>query len=375
MVEGEGSDGQTCRFSLREKLARLFPARFKPSHPQAEATPPPTTEPLQSSLQEKHKDEPQEAPLPKREVGVAKMLFDELKTKKLTIPEISSGVAAIISTNEGVGDGFFEAVQAKNPDGYIVGVGAGNAFTMLHCFQEGVIPAGIILSDINPGVVAAGKLLIKKLKEATDSTDLQKKFFGMSRSEFNSLVERLIWVEEEDDVLKAEWQKMTPDTWQEVYELLSKKEYLSWKDIRAYEYEGQNIDVVGAMLDKFAVLKQLATEDNVAIAYADFTDPSFIEAVKALPNFNSLRNIIYYSNITDHITHRGTRMKNLKAIENLFPYEAVRPYPVFIDTLGSGLNYFLRATHIVPTYSAADFAYRGIQPRDKKPEGLLFDPI
>lgn len=115
-------------------------------------------------------------------------------------------------------------------------------------------------------------------------------------------------------------------------------------------------------------------EDNIAIAYADFTDPAFIDTVRELPGFQESSNIIYFSNITDHITQRGYQMENIAVINNLRAYERAAKPAVFVDTLGYGLNYYLRARQSVPTFTHNDFKYRESW-EGKKPEGLLFADV
>lgn len=425
MSEGGNSpelpSGPTSRVPIRERLAKLIPNRFRhKQQPEITTAPASINEPVHPTVPEAIRDEAQDITkatekipaantelqvftqsnlsakakegveeidpskltpnvdaeetivLPSRVTGIATRFSQELRQRKLTIPEVKAeGVSAIIGTNEAVGAGFFEAVQARNPDGYLVGVGAGNAFTMLHCFQDGVIPAGVVLSDLDPMAVAIGKLLVNGLKEAESANDLQSKFFNIPEDKFKTSVQQLI-SEESDPILKAEWQKVDPEVWQKAWKQLGEREYFTWVQTRAYKNEGQNIDVVGAILNKFTTLKQLATEDNIAVEYADFTDPEFINSVLELPKFDEVTNIVYISNIVDHITHRGTNLSNLKYIRQLKAYGHQDKKPIYIDTLGQRLNYYLRARKSLADFTNEDFIYRGIQPRSKKPEDLLF---
>src|SRR3989344_5104409 len=285
----------------------------------------------------------------------------------------NAGVAACIGTNEAAGRGFFEAVQGKNPDGYIVGVGAGNVFTMLHAFQDSVTPKGMILADIDPKMVAVGKLLVDKLCTSDSAADFRKKFFGISENDFLSEMHKVI--EGENNVVLKERLSVFPEeTWKKIWKGIQRDADppIKWDEIRSYQYEGQNIDVVGALLDKFQVLKKLADSGNIAVEYADFTNPKFINAVRQLPAFQESTNIIYFSNISDHITNRGTKLENTECLNNLEDYEhSVKP-AIYIDTLGQGLNYYLRARASMPDFNYTDFNYRGIVSRSQKPDGLLF---
>lgn len=55
------------------------------------------------------------------------------------------------------------------------------------------------------------------------------------------------------------------------------------------------------MVNKFDVLKEMARSDNIAVIYSDFTNPDLITSIRDLPGFQGSRNIIYMSNIADHI--------------------------------------------------------------------------
>lgn len=290
------------------------------------------------------------------------------------------GVAAAVGTNEAVGSGFFEAVQAKNPDGYLVGVGAGNVFTMLHCFQEGVTPKGIVLADIDPRVVLLGKMIVKKLQDSHSVDDFNNSFFYSSPEMLIDEAKKLIQAEE-DPVLKERLTAVPDDRWKPILSLRGDVENadngFTWKDdIRTYAHEGYPIDAVGAFREKFDTLKQLADNNSIAVSYADFTNPDFVIAVASLAEFKTSTNIIYLSNIVDHVTNRGTDLGNLAKMSTLRGYEpgtfTFSPQPVFIDTLGQRLNYFLRARRKIPEYEPSDFNYLGDQRGSRKPEGLLF---
>jgi len=410
MSEGARSPEQSRRASIKERFSKLIPDRFRPSKQPQELTPTPsesvtvTTKSWKQVSGEKPAPtnsvpEPIPSPAPARDnleavktthpepiietntiktpeiepraTGIATALSQKLKERNLTVPEIETkGVPAIIGTNETSTVDFFEAVQAKNPDGYLIGVGAGNAFTLIHGFRADLIPKGVIFADIDPRAVAVGKMVINGLKHAESAQDFERKFFGMPEEDFQHSIKHLI-ASEQNSSLKERWLKMDTKTWQDVWQQLGKREYFTW-DEKSEAPEGQNIDTIGAMLDKFSVLKQLAMEDNIAMNYADFTDASYIEAVRELPGFQDSSNIVYFSNIVDHITERGTQLANLSILEGLKTYEQSSKPPVFIDTLGQTLNYFLRARQSMPKFTEEDFSYIGSQPRGRKPKGLLF---
>lgn len=418
MGEANSSPDQGARISLRDRLARFIPHRFRIAKTSKITTRLPdmtnqekvvqegdesTTAPsvpfpvpdisTQPAVESEHRAEvinadvikeeevepitttemPEEKAESPRVTDVATLLSTRLG-ENLTPPEFKSmGIAAIIGTNETVGDGFFEAVQAKKPDGYIVGVGIGNALTLVHCFPDDSIPKGLVLSDIDPRVVAVGKLLVKKVRESDSPAVFKKNFFGLSPSDFQKEMQVVIQ-EEGNSVLQQRLATEPSDTWDKIWKQVQHDiDYpLPWRDIRAYTYEGQNVNVAEAMMEKFSVFKHLADANNIAVAYCDFTNPAFVEAVRQLPDFENSTNIIYLSNIVDHITARGRRLEGASVMEHLRGYEKSLKPPVFIDTLGQRLNYYLRARHTLAHFTKEDFQYLGIQPRSKKPLDLLF---
>ena len=305
-----------------------------------------------------------------RPTHIATFLAERLKNiEGITPPEYGekqgfmlAAVSATIGTNEKVVDGFLEAVQAKLSDGYIVGVGAGNIFSLLHCFPEGELPKGIVSTDIDPRVVAVGKLFTNALKESETSEDLIRTFFTLSDDQFQERMKGVIDTEE-NSVLRQRLQEVSQKEWEDISRSIREKDAQQavkfgtrWQEDPFRDGIGlfSNVDVVTAMLEKFSQLKTLAMEGNIAIVYADFTNPTFIAAIQKLPEFQSSKNIIYFSNIADHITRRGRNFENIFAMETLRAYEEDSVPPIFIDTLGS-LAYRLRARNSLPRYRAEEF--------------------
>lgn len=310
---------------------------------------------IDEHLQTDHSEEP----IKVRITGIGSEVQQRIEEAGLVIPDIeNAGQPAIITTNETHEDGFFEGVQKKHPDGYLIGIGAGNSMTMPQLYEDGVIPKAIILADIDPRVIAVGRLLIQHLKSDRSALELEKNFYGMSFDQFRHELVELI-VDEPNQDLKRRLVAIEAEKWEGSWKYLATRVDPRWKQERRNNV-GQNIDVVGATFDKFDVLKQLATEDNIVMAYADFTDPKFINIMRSLPEFNESTNVIYSSNITDHITGRGHQMEN--------PNHPA----IFIDTLGQGLNYYLRASNSLPQFRQEDFYYRSGLQRGDIPKGLLF---
>lgn len=287
---------------------------------------------------------------------IANLLVEKLQEKNITPSEFKSkGVAAIRGTNEAAPREFFEAVQAENPDGYLVGVGAGNVLTMLHCFPDGAVPKGVVLADIDPKVIVAGKLMVKKLNQSETAEDFDKKFIYLSKDQFFAEISSLI-EQESNPVLKQRLSLIPKEEW-DLFWGDNTGAYESYRaEWNPYKYQGSPLNVSSGIRNKFPVLKQLAKADNIAVVYADFTNPALVEMVTELPNFRDSTNIIYLSNIADHISHRGNQIENLSSIQSLTAYQEASKSAVFIDSLQS-LLYYLRARHSLPQYSPQDLSY------------------
>lgn len=319
-----------------------------------------------------------EQPKSQKVTAVASLLAGKLKDRPEAIPlEFENkGVSALIGTNETISKDFFEEVQRRDPDGYIVAVGVGNALSLTYCFSEGGMPKGIILADIDPKVIGFGKLLVDTLKKSNNLQEFITGFFHLSGEQLQARLSEIIAVEQ-NPILKKRLQAVIPDEWDKEYKSIPKpSRSFNTRDVdrrpeRLTYGEGHNIDVLNAIVNKYPVLKELADDDNIAVAYTDFTNPAFIQSVRGLPEFQASRNIIYLSNIVDHITHRGTKPENATLMERLKAYEDAVKTPIFIDTLGS-LNYYLRARNSLSVFKPLDFAYREFKNRQEKPVGLVF---
>ena len=70
-------------------------------------------------------------------------------------------LSAILQTNERADEQTFSAVRESNqsPNGYIIGVGVGNIFTMLELFADPVQTKGIVAVEADPSVVLYGRIL------------------------------------------------------------------------------------------------------------------------------------------------------------------------------------------------------------------------
>jgi len=304
--------------------------------------------------------------------GIANTLEEGLRNKENPIrsPEVK-GVSAILDTNEKVPVGFFEAIKEKNPDGYIVGVGVGNVFSLLNCFQEENTPKGMVLVDVNPKVVVVGKLLVDSLKHSETPSDFSNSFFRLPTDKLQEHIREIIEREENAD-LKQRLENVPQKDWEKVIGDIQGWASMDEEYARSLLEKG-NYEGVVTILSKFNVLREMARLDNIAVIYSDFTNPALIDSVRDLPGFKGSRNIIYMSNIVDHILRiRGHQAEDVSKMDSLRAYEKSSKKSIFVDTLQHSLHYFLRARYTMPTYSEQDFEFVSHRDRNKIPDGLIF---
>ena len=202
---------------------------------------------------------------------------------------------------------------------------------MLEAFPEEIEPRAIILFDINPEVVAEGQRLIQGFRETPADAAIS---------------------------LPA------------------------WEHIFTANY---NAYPENAMKKYARLLHQLAQKGNLVIAQADFNNPELIQEIARLPGFRESNNVVYLSNIADHIwrgnvTGNTSFVPDFSFLDSLNPNAPNRNY--YIDTLTTALNYRLRISTQPPEFKAHDFtpSLIGLQtePIDKiddPPEDIIWQDI
>lgn len=310
-------------------------------------------------------------------IQIANLLQTKLTAREITVPEIeNTGANALLGTNETIADGFLEELRRQESDGYFIGIGLGHALAFLpQLYNQKQLPKGVVLADIDPRVVVVGKLLFDKLASSSNAETFNREFFGQSEEAFLAEIEAHKATFSE--ALRRRVDHLGEAAWRKVYQGIQQDfEYSknSGGISKTIFKQGRQTDVIHALGDPlvFQFYKTLLEQGNITIEYTDFTNPVFIQAVKELPDFSRSRNIIYTSNIVDHITHRGRALENLKLMDNLRQFEDSEEVPIFLDALQAN-NYYLRAANRLPTYQAKDFK-RNFIAWSEKPTGLLFEP-
>lgn len=247
--------------------------------------------------------------------GVADRFYKGLEAKGIAFaPEKyeGQGVLAIGGTNESGNPHLFEKLksQPEAPDGYLIGIGAANVFSMLEAFPEGSEPKSILLFDIDPQVVAIGQSLIDHFKGS--------------------------------------------DTYPQA--ILGDPQLDGYYKNTVFP-EGMGAQFKNALRKHGSLLHKLAKEGRFGIARVNFTDPKLMEELSDLPDLKNSNNLVYLSNISDHIWRANqANVPDFSFLDTLSPNPPHKNY--HIDTLTKSLGYRLRISSHRPQFIMDDFDYR-----------------
>ena len=213
------------------------------------------------------------------------------------------GWPAILRVGEMAESDFFERIKDQHPDGYIIGVGAGVIFSMIEGFDDETQPRGIVIVDVNPGVIAFAEVLIDELRASSSSEDFEKRFFHQSKDEYQ-------------DKFKAKVAGKKNRRFHDQIQICKDLENFRnapselWQD-QKYVLRPDMIPVPKLLVQNFSVLKRLADSNNITAVYADITNPQLVQTIRSLPDFNSLVNIIYLSNAfeSSELSHQDFQEK------------------------------------------------------------------
>lgn len=291
-------------------LSRFSSVFFKRFLPQK--TPEPTSQETPIVPPPKQEIIPDE---PKRQEGIGIEFLKSLAEKGIIEePKIERfGVSASEGrTNEIGSPVLFEEIknQKEAPNGYLVGVGAANIFSMLEAFPKGTEPKAILLFDIDQEVVEHGRQIIEELKSSDSYPEKNLGKLGDYRNE----------------VLNNYF----------------------------------NMDPRVAVEKYASLLHRLAKEGNLVITKADFTDQKLMEEISRLPEWKSSNNIVYLSNIADHLQRYNESkdwnfdfIPDFSFLNTLTPEAPHKNY--YIDTLQRSLSYNLRVGTKPPVFVPEDF--------------------
>lgn len=220
------------------------------------------------------------------------------------------GAPGLLETNESTPEGFYEGLrQGWAPDGYIYGPGCGNVLSMLEAFAG--TPRGLVLADTDPAVVLAAKVLVAGLVHHPRLEDFVTAFFCGGRSWLEVLEGEVLsggiskplrgHLEAHRGRMWAALEELTEGFSHapgEVPELLAR-----WE--AHHPPRGRPIPVRTFLARNYDKLHRLAAGGDLAVVPGSLLDPAVIAAVAGLPGFGESTNVIYLSNVADHLRRRA----------------------------------------------------------------------
>ena len=248
-------------------------------------------------------------------------------------PAERSGTVAVLVTNETLPE---EGLRLDpEPDGYILGTGNGNIWSMLSLFGQDQVPKGVISLDHDLGVVLSGKLLVQFAKNGCSAGETLKKLFYVNEA---VACAKEIALSESDPVFcKALLDLINSGLFAEDMALLSTLEQENRPpDIR------RRSTVTHAICENWSIISQLANEGNIVFAHADLVDDHVLELIeRQVPDICRSTNILYTSNVVDR------RYRNeVNALERFNPDGK----SWYVYTSQDYDDYVLRANHFPPVY-------------------------
>ena len=282
------------------------------------------------------------------------------------LPQLSSqdtGTAGILGTNEqSDGEIFRDASQGQSaPNGYIIGPTVGNIFTMLKAFNPRVPPKGIVVVDVNPQVIGAGKILERLFKTNGDYSSFRKMLRdkGAVRN-----IWREVLREEKDPYVQSQ---LVAVLFFDLYEELNARSY---KDegtpfadrngtlrLNAIGSGSQRAIAVGAAIrESYAIIHDLAVKGNFVLVLGDLLDPEIQLILTNLPSYQRLRHLIYVSNIADIVSEI-----DLDGLLKMQSLDGFGNGNIWVDSLRSS-GYRLRLHRKPPRYTQGGrgVVYHGI---------------
>jgi hypothetical protein len=297
-----------------------------------------------------------EKPQNRVQIGSEFELMVSKVAEKTSAPILESGGAlAILSTNE-----YFDLEELKStiknpPDGYIFGIGAGNIYSLSHLFADEKPPKAILSVDIMPEVVLAGRVAIKLMKKSSNFNEFMTQI--QSKEMFFTEVADVINNEPSEMVCQRLQSVDTDKLFKDIENQANCTPEVGIAEPGFYE----RISVFAAIRERWDMLHKLASEGKIGIGLADITNAEMINNILTAPEFKDSSNVIYITNMMDHVTDRGTKFgENEERLSFTKPLEVLdNGRSTFIDTTQRH-NYNLRASSHLPEYTRDDFKIRSL---------------
>ncbi len=258
------------------------------------------------------------------------------------------GAPGFMTTNEDLTLDTIDQVIENAPDGYIFGGGFGNILSMSFLFRRDSEPKALLSVDVLPEVVVGGRIFTSILANAENSKAL---FASLkNKEEFKKHFAAVVAEEESPLVQKRLKAVDIEKLHKQMTQFFMLQEYESVSGIRQEAFGGgKKVNLIAAIKAKFDVLQRLAKEGNIGTALADITNPHVLQAVREMPDFQDSSNLIYMSNIIDHLIDRGRDLSRINDLGVLRSLGEEKNW--FIHTTQNQHNYSLQASRSVPQYS------------------------
>ncbi len=272
--------------------------------------------------------------------------FSENDYSRYPLSTENLGVLAIYGTNE---SWFTEQPTEKLHGGMIVGIGAGNIFSMIELYDKNDMPNAILSCDTEPEVVLAGRLLVQGLLDSDTETDMCDKMRDKQKvlEYYNRVLN-----EEKNQNIRDFFEKKKDKTFSELEKHLND----SWEK-SPFDYV-TDINLPKIFRTNFNYFKDLAHAGNFGFILTDINNSQFIDYSKEKQIQLGGDTLIYLTNAIDHITDRGYNLiQDPNIIQN--PWAKIKELKnessYFVDTLQHSLKYHLRFGKNIPSYTFEDF--------------------
>jgi hypothetical protein len=226
------------------------------------------------------------------------------------------GAPALVVANESTPHGFYEELRRMAQlDGYILGSGCGNVLSMVEAFPKA--PRGLVLVDVDPAVVCAGRMLVACLARQERLEDFVREFFCGGEATLAAL-EREVLQAAESPVLRRRmeaqhirlWEGLSLVTERFRYRPEDTGEWLrrwqGWEPpAAASASQPVNLPVRTLVAKHHALFQSLARRGDIAVLEASLFDPGMLAAIAELPGFARSQSLVYLSNAADHVLRRA----------------------------------------------------------------------
>lgn len=264
------------------------------------------------------------------------------------------GTRAVLHTNEKCQRETLTRLrkEPQPPNGYLIGPGVGNVFNLLEAFPEDSPPKAIISIDIEPSVILKAKLFRRCVEKHDNFDSFLAEYFS---KDFNSFVK----------LFREAHQGRQPRRYQRFLDQVNLRvrfrQHMRLRDQFMRELQRGSsfyppegfMNVPCAIQEYYKTIKKLVDEGNFAIVHSSIINPKTLEIINSLPSWQESNNIVYVSNIIDHLTRRWRTLRTARAMDALATLNPHRPHKnFFIDTSEfPHLVYQLRISREPPTYS------------------------